>query len=119
VTDFRLAAGDLDRVIRIERKAAGAAGFMSAGQSQWEEVATVPAQVQDVLPSRAERAAEGVTIASRPARIRIRFRPDITADMRIIYGARVMQIVAGPAELGRRAALELMAQDYSTAGQPA
>jgi SPP1 family predicted phage head-tail adaptor len=112
-------AGDLDRRITFQRRAAGAGDFMSAGKSAWETVATVWAQVADVLPSRGERAAEGVTIANRPARIRMRFRPDITADMRIIYGNRTMQIVAGPAELGRRVGLELMAEDYSTAGQPA
>jgi head-tail adaptor len=116
---MELQSGDLDRLIRFERPAAGDDGFMSAGQRGWERVATVWAQVVDVLPSRGERAAEGVTIASRPARIRIRFRPDITADMRIIFGSRTMQIVAGPVELGRRSGLELMAQDYSTAGQPA
>jgi head-tail adaptor len=107
--------GRLDRRIRIERKVA-ASGFTSAGKDEWETVVTVWAQVQDVLPSRGEKLADGMSMASRPARIRIRYRAGITSDMRIVHGARVMQITAGPAELGRREALEIMAEDYSTQG---
>jgi len=110
-----LAAGSLDRRIRIERKARPG-GRGKAGQETWEPVATVWAQVTDALPSRGERLSEGMTMAARPARIRMRFRADITSDMRVVYGDRIMQITAGPAELGRREGLELMAEDYSTAG---
>ena len=107
--------GTLDRRIRFERKQRPP-GRGNAGQETWQPVAAVWAQVEDMLPSRGERLSEGMTMASRPARIRIRFRTDITSDMRIIYGARTMQITAGPAELGHREGLELMAEDYSTAG---
>ena len=129
MSGFVLRTGDLDRRVRIERKGAGT-GFTSAGKDNWELVAETWAQVQDVLPSRAERFAEGLTIANRPARVRMRFRSDVNAGMRIVMGHnevdgtgelqwhadRVMQIVAGPVELGRRVAIELMAEDYSTAG---
>lgn len=104
-----------NRQITFERHVRPA-GRGNAGQETWQPVATVWAEVQDALPSRAERLSEGMTMAARPARIRMRYRDDITSDMRIIYGNRVMQITAGPAELGRREGLELMAEDYSTAG---
>ena len=108
--------GDLNRRILFQRKVA-APGFASAGKEAWEAATSLLwAQVQDVLPSRSEKLAEGMSIASRPARIRIRYREGITPDMRILYGARTMQITAGPAELGNRDWLELMAEDYSTAG---
>ena len=111
-------AGDLDREVRFERKAPSA-GFMSAGQEAWEEVATVWAQVQDVLPRRGERTESGLTTASRQARIRTWYRDDITADMRVVHGERVMQIIAGPVELGRLEGIELVGEDYSTAGEQA
>jgi SPP1 family predicted phage head-tail adaptor len=111
-------ARDLDRRITFQREVPST-DFDGAGSSSWETVATVSANVQDVLPSRGERMAEVVNIASRPARVRIRYRSDITADMRILYDARVMQIVSGPAELGRREGIELLATDYSTSGNAA
>ena len=111
-----LNAGDLDRRIRFERKPASSDDPMDAGEQEWEPLATVWAQVQDMLPSRGERLSDGMILALRPSRVRIRYRADISADMRVIYGSRVMQIITPPIELGRREGLEFMAQDYSTAG---
>ena len=108
-------AGQLDRRIRIERPVSDDS-FKGAGSGSWALVATVWAEVKDVLPSRGERLAEGINIAARPARVRIRWRNDVTPAMRFVMGARVMQIVAGPAEIGRREELQFMVEDYSTAG---
>lgn len=110
--------GTLDRRIRIERPVA-ASGFDGAGSGTWEEVITVWANVQDALPSRGERLAEGINVASRPARVRIRYREGITSAMRFVMGDRIMQIVSAPAELGRREALEFMVVDYTPAGNSA
>jgi head-tail adaptor len=82
-------------------------------------VVTVWASVKDALPSRAEKLADGINMAARPARVRMRFRDDVTPDMRFVMGSRIMQIVSGPAELGRREALEFMVEEYSPAGNPA
>jgi len=114
----KLPAGRYDRRIRIERPVA-AAGIKGAGSGSWEKVAEVWAEVQDALPSRAERLDSGINVASRPARVRMRWRAGIAADMRFVMGDRVMQIVSGPAELGRRAGLEFMVMDYSVAGNAA
>lgn len=111
-------AGDLDRRLTIERPIADTS-FAGAGSGTWEHVADVWASVVDALPSRGERLADGINVTSRPARVRIRFRTDITADMRFVMGARIMQIVAGPAELGHREGLEFMVEDYSSAGNAA
>lgn len=110
-------ASRLNRRVRIERPLTDEA-LDGAGSGTWAEVATVWAEVQDMPPSR-ERMADGLNIANRPARIRMRYRSDVTAAMRIVWGSRIMQIVAGPAELGFREAIELVAEDYSTAGNPA
>lgn len=101
---------------------------MSAGATSWVEVATIWAHVQDILPSRAAVATEAIQITARPTRIRMHWRDDITSAMRIVLGSlgqtddppsadrRVLKIIAGPAELGRRQGIELMAEDYSTQG---
>jgi head-tail adaptor len=121
-----LPSGALDTKVRIERKVP-LAGGMKAGQHEWVPVVTEWAQVLDWLPSRGEQLAAGLTIATRPARVRMRFRADISADMRIVVGSldqpadpapadrRYLQIVAGPAKLGTRD-MEMMAAEYSTSG---
>lgn len=125
-------AGTLDRWIWIERPIADDA-LDGAGSGSWEPVDTpIPAGIVDALPSRGERIADGISIASHPARVRIRHRDGITPDMRILIGRwvddgeggivwqtdRVTQIVSGPAELGRREALEFMVEEYRPAGNP-
>lgn len=113
-----LTAGRLNRRVRIERPIADTS-IDGAGSGTWEPVATVWAEVQDVRPSRTERMTEGLNLSARAARVIMRWRGDVTAAMRIVHGDRIMQIVGGPAELGRRDGLELLVEDYSTAGNPA
>lgn len=125
-----IGSGDLKDFIRIERPVPDES-FDGAGSGSWELVASVFAEVQDALPSRGERLADGINIATRPARVRMRWRNDVTPAMRFVRGAdatgeevdysnaRVMQIVGGPAEIGRREGLEFMVEDYSTAGSGA
>jgi len=115
---MKLDARKLDRRVAIERPVTKP-GLLSAGSGSWEPVAVVWASVEDALPSRAERLADGINVASRPARVRMRYRDDLNAAMRFVIGSRIMQIVAGPAELGRRDGLEFMVEDYSVAGNPA
>lgn len=118
-----------DRV-RIERPVADDS-FGGAGSGSWALVDDVAAEVVDALPSRAERLSSGVNVAARPARVRMRYRTDVTPAMRLVMGAteadgvvdytsaRIMQIVAGPAMLGRREGTEFMVEDYSSAGNSA
>lgn len=111
--------GDLDRQIDIQRPVPDTSAD-GAGSGTWANVDTdVWAQVQDMLPSRGERLADGINVATRPARVRMRFRDDIDASMRFVMGTRIMQITAGPAELGRREGLEFMVEDYTSAGNTA
>lgn len=101
----------MDRIVRIERPVADAS-FGGAGAEQWVLVGIAPAEVQDVLPSKGETLGEIGTTMTRPARVRMRYREDVTGDMRIVHGTRVMQIISGPAELGRREAIEMMVAEY-------
>lgn len=109
-------AGKLDRRIRIDRPVVTKDPSYGTSQTVWQPFLTVWAQVQDVLPSRAESVDDSISIQRRPARVRIRYREDITADMRVIYKGRVMEIISGPAELGRREGLEMMVEELSTHG---
>lgn len=108
-------ASRLDRRITIERPTSDDS-FRGAGRGGWEKVADVFAEVQDVLPSRAEKLDSGINLATRPARVRMRYRDDVTPDMRMVMGARIMQIVAGPAEIGRREMIEFRVEDFAASG---
>ena len=110
--------GTVDRRIRFERPVVNTR-FDGAGSGTWEPVATGWANVQDALPSRAEKLGDGINLAARPARVRMRFRTGIKPNMRFVMGDRIMQIISGPAELGRREALEFMVEEYRPAGNPA
>lgn len=126
-----LASGELDRQIRIERPVSDAS-FKGAGSGTWALVDDgVWASVKDVLPSRGEKLADGINIATRPARVRMRYREDVAPNMRFVMGAtviddavdysaaRIMQIVAGPAEIGTRDGVEFMVEEYRPAGNGA
>ena len=119
-----LARGELNRLIRIERPVPKT-GLTSAGSGTWTVVEEeVWASIKDVLPSRAEKMADGINIATRPARVRMDFRDDLTAAMRFIdvtsgSDGRVMQIIAGPATIGNDDGVELMVEDFSVSGNAA
>lgn len=126
----RSLASRLKDRIRIERPVADNS-LDGAGSGSWELVQDdVAAEVEDMLPSRGERLADGINVATRPARVRMRQRPDVTSAMRFVMGAqivgdavdysgaRIMQITAGPAKLGRDG-IEFMVEDYSPAGNTA
>jgi head-tail adaptor len=111
-----------NRRIQIERPVADTS-LDGAGSGTWEPLGNpIAASVVDILPSRAERLADGINVASRPSRVRMRFRTDVTANMRFTMtkpSPRVMQIIAGPAEVGVREEVEFMVEDYTSAGNAA
>jgi head-tail adaptor len=120
------AASRYNRRLRIERQVQDGS-FDSAGSDDWTRVADCWASVLDVLPSRAEKLGDGINIANRPSRVRMRYRTDIDASMRFNIGRegkdedgnaiwlsdRIVQIISGPAEVGFREAIEFMVEAYS------
>lgn len=111
-------SGALNRKVTIEAKQITQDPTYGTEVVAWVPVATrIAANLQDVLPSRSEQVKQGIALATQPSRLRIRYRAGITAAMRIIvHGGtdRICQIVAGPAELGRREGLEMMIEEYSS-----
>lgn len=82
----------------------------------WTNHAQEYAEVQDMLPSRGEQIADGLSIQRRPCRVRCLYRDDITSDMRVTFEGRTMEIIGGPVELGRRDGLEMVCEDLSSEG---
>lgn len=110
-------AGRLDSRVTIQRRIETLDPDYGSSEVAWSDLATVWAEVQDMIPSRAERIAEGVAIARRPCRVRMRWRGDLDSTMRLVVDGRQLRIVAGPAELGRREGLELVCEELTTEGQ--
>jgi len=110
--------GKLDRRIRIEQQS-GRDSDYGTPTDAWTTVATVWANIQEVLPSKGESQADGIRIAERPARVRIRYLDGVTSAMRVVWldrSDRLMKIITPPVELGRGEGMEFMVSDYSTAG---
>lgn len=106
----------MDRLVRVERNEAAKA-LGKAGTGMWVEVATAWASIVDALPSRGERLADGMNVATRPSRVRMDWDATITASMRMVdvtdgVDGRVMQIITPPARLGGDG-MEMMVEDYS------
>ena len=108
---------DLDRRITIQSSSVTQDSTYGTDVASWPTLATVWANVQDMLPSRGEKFADGISIARRPSRIRIRYRSDVTSDMRVVIGSRTLRIITMPAEIGRREWLEFIAEEVTTGGQ--
>ncbi|MBB4858264.1 head-tail adaptor [Novosphingobium chloroacetimidivorans] len=87
----------------------------------WIKHSDAWAEVQDVLPSRSENLADGISIQRRPARVRIDYLDGltITSAMRLDIDGRKLRIVAGPAEKGHRKEWEMMVEELSTSGDEA
>ena len=114
-----LRAGDLDREVRIMvYEVTGRDPDYNTEIKAWREFAAEWAQVQDVLPSRAESVRDAVEINERPSRLRMRYLDGVRPDMRVVVLGgdgepdRVCEIVAGPAEIGRRQGIELLLKDF-------
>lgn len=99
-----------DTRIRIEypAKSKDSAG---APVVTWTLLAAVWAEVRDDLPSRAEGNRAGLEQVRNPVRIRMRYRSDLNTSMRVRHGSRILQIVGGPAMIGRREWTEIICEE--------
>ena len=107
----------LDQKVTIERKTKARDPEYGTLVDAWEVVADrIWANVQDVLPSRAEKTTNGLQVATQQARLRIRKQHQVDMAMRVTLhnrGDKVMQIIAGPAQLDDRMHNEFMLEAYS------
>jgi hypothetical protein len=74
------------------------------------------ANVQDVLPSRAESTSNGLRIGVQRSRLRLSGANAVTMEMRAVlhgHDDRLMQIIAGPALMDDRVHYEFQLEAYS------
>jgi head-tail adaptor len=107
----------LDEQVTIEQRTVARDPDYGTETESWEIVGDkVWCNAQDVLPSRAESASNGIRTATKQTRLRIRIDDRIAPEMRVTLhgkGGRVMQIIAGPALLDDRRHVEFMLEGYS------
>jgi head-tail adaptor len=117
---MRVPAFKRDTLITFQERTGTQDSGTGAWSYAWRDLLTDPdewAEVQDILPSRAEDVADNIDIRRRPCRIRTLFRDDITSAMRVAFEGRTLEIIAGPVELGRRDGLEMICEELSTQGE--
>lgn len=111
-----LGAGQLDRLIDIERKIVTKEADFGSEVVEWiTRAADVWARVTESAapPAGNPTAAAMVDGYVRPHRIRVRWRSDIDITLdRINYGGRLLQIT-GTAEVGRREWLDLACDEWA------
>lgn len=110
-------AGYLDRRVTILARSDTVDPNYGTRQATWAELATVSAQVIESAPSRGDRLSQDVALSDLPAIVRIRWRSDVSFANRLRLDGNEMRIVGGPAMIGRRVGLEIMAVRISTEGQ--
>lgn len=124
-------AGRFNRQITIDKPVITKDATYGSAVKTWEPLSPVAgtspavgerfwAQVMDVQPSRSESVRLGLEVARNQTRVRIRWRNDVTSDMRVtVHGDTdvIYQIVGGPAEVGgRKEMLEMVCERYVPGG---
>lgn len=98
-------AGRLNRLCVIQRRTGGTNDWGEPLPDGWETHATVWANVKHLSGSEAIKADSEVSTVR--ASIRIRYRSDVTAGMRVLIGVAVYQIEAVMPDTGRRDFVDL------------
>ena len=107
--------GRLDRPILIERPTETRNEY-NEPVITWVEYSREFASVLDVLAGSREATNQDIRLTKRPVKVCLRYRNDITTDMRItiLDRGRILQIVTPPAEIGRKEALEIICEEFSS-----
>ncbi len=108
---------ELDKRIAFEERAVTkSAVYGTVSSETWAEVCEVWASVWDMLPSRAETIADGISQFRSGYDIEISWGAPVNSGMRVRYGDRYLKIVSGPSEKGVKQRLVLRCEEYSTTG---
>jgi SPP1 family predicted phage head-tail adaptor len=108
--------GKLDRPIRIEQKVTTPDSDYGGEVVSWVTHLECFACIEDITTKMQEQTRSDLRLLKRPCKVTTRYVPTIDATMRVVMldrDNRILQIVSKPAELGRKEALEFMAEDYS------
>jgi len=111
--------GNLDKYIRIEQKTVTNDANYGSEVVTWTTYKECWAQITDITTKSQESTNSDLRLLKRPCKVVVRYDDGIDPTMRIIVmdrSDRVLQIISKPAELGRREAMEFMAEDYQVYG---
>ena len=101
--------GKLDKRIRIERKVETVDPVYGSVETSWQVLATVWANVVDHASFKDNEVSGAHEKATIKTRLRIRYRSDIDATMRVVMSrptTQVWQISSTPIEIGNRDGIE-------------
>lgn len=105
----QIAAGKMDRRIKLQRAVEAQDGFGTPIKT-WQDIASKPTVWAEVEPlGGRETFASQELLAEADSRFRVRYRTDITVEMRIVYQGDNYDIKS-IAELGRHEGLEILAK---------
>ncbi len=108
---------ELDKRIAFEERIVTRSARSGApSEEAWVPVCNVWASVWDILPSQAERVGEGIALTRNEYDIEIAWGAPVTAQMRVKYRGRPLEIVSGPVEKGSKYRLVLRCTDWSSEG---
>jgi head-tail adaptor len=120
-------AGELDRRVIVEKKVVTPDPVYGTELVTWAPLVVLPgsppvaaplwAKVEDARPSRSESVKQGLAVAKNQVTVTLRYRADINSAMRITEidaPSRVLQIVGGPAQIGRRKWIEVVCETISS-----
>lgn len=95
---FHIDAGQLNRRVKIEKKTLATDAYGDEAQNVWSEVCTVWGQVTPVSAREfwEAQAAHG----ELTHKITIRYRSDVSAEMRCVVEGRVLDLTAPPVDYG-------------------
>lgn len=84
----------------------------------WLPAGQVWIELDELPPGKGEQLIEGLESGSRTFRVRMLWRDGVSAAMRLaLPGGRVLQIVGGPAEIGRREGIALLCVETTARGE--
>lgn len=107
--------GNLDSRVRVEQKVVSNDADYGSEVITWVKYKEAWASILDVTTKMQEETNSDLRLLKQPCRVQMRYDKNIDVTMRIVMldrDDRVLQIVSQPAEIGRREAIEFMAENY-------
>ena len=106
--------GKLDRYVRIERKSVTKDPDYGSEIVNWVLYKNAWASILDVTTKMQESTNSDLRQLKQPTRVTMRYDSTIDVTMRLVVvdTGRILNIVSQPAEIGRREAIEFMAENY-------
>jgi head-tail adaptor len=104
----------LDRYVRIEQKSVVKDPDYGSEEITWVTYKNAWASILDITTKMQESTNSDLRQLKQPTRVQMRYDATIDVTMRLVVvdTGRILNIVSQPAEIGRREAIEFMAENY-------